>query len=130
MKVIGKRLNDALHQVLLSERITTLYDLFHQTRQNHLLIEFEVDAVQLREASDVLANQQTQLGTFGFTLITVTSGATERKRESEKKCKRKSSKGTTRMMERCVVVVVVVFLSNLPLMLHTNPQFVHLGEIL
>ena len=83
-------LNDALHEVLLCDGVSTLYHLFEHIGQDLSLVHPRVDGVELRETDKVRPDEDPQLESL---------------------------------------LLSPLLLPRVTLVLHTNPQLVHLGKV-
>jgi hypothetical protein len=59
------------HEVFLGNNILALDDLLENGREDGILVELQIDAVKLREANEICADQNTKIFTFGLALLAV-----------------------------------------------------------
>jgi hypothetical protein len=75
LKLVREHLNDALHQILLRNDVAAADDLLEQAMQHNVGVQVDVDAVELAEAREVLADEQAQVLALGLALRTLRGGA-------------------------------------------------------
>ena len=72
VELVGKYLNDALHEVLLRYLVLAVDHLLEQLGQHQRAVRVHVDRVELREAHQVGADEQAELAALLFALLLLT----------------------------------------------------------
>ncbi len=75
VKVVGKDLDDHLHEILLCDDIFAVNDLLEDGREDGALVHLEIDAFELAESDEVGADEDAQLFAFHLAFLAV-SGVT------------------------------------------------------
>jgi len=64
-------LDHDFHEVFLGNNILTLNDLLKNGGEDAILVELQINAVKLREANEICADQNAKIFPFGLTLLAV-----------------------------------------------------------
>jgi hypothetical protein len=64
-------LDHDFHEVFLGNNILALDDLLENGGEDVILVELQINAVELREANEICADQDTKIFPFGLTLLAV-----------------------------------------------------------
>jgi hypothetical protein len=64
-------LDHDFHEVFLGNNILALDDLLENSGEDVILVELQINAVELRKANEICADQNTKIFPFGLTLLAV-----------------------------------------------------------
>merc|ERR1712142_92617 len=71
VELVREHLNDAFHQVLLRDRVSTVDDLFENARQYVLLVDLSIDGIQFRETDEIGADEKPKFPTLLLSTVAI-----------------------------------------------------------